>query len=219
MREVDQGIASSNTPGRALAIIPWVSLILGGVLWFGLCTDWSWNSFWANTCYPPLVGIIGGVSLASVLRQKQQRSRVIACLPAVIGGLPYIVIPVLAVILCWPAAAGFALYDIGEEMTRACIEQAASPDGSRIAEVHYLTLDPSHERGRIEIRVKYRWLPFVIREIHAFGSVAKDTRDYLRWQDNNSLHVFERKAHAYREVEIEIGWIGWTIPFVPSHLQ
>lgn len=210
---------SSVSLSRTWELVLWVNLILGIILWFGLCTDYSWDSFWVNICYPPVVGTIGLVSLVTVLWKRQDRLKIIYCLPSVTGGVPYIIIPILAIMICWLAFIGIVLYDVGEEATRTCIERVVSPDGSKVAEVHFLTLDASGEHGRIEVLLKYKWLPFVRRDIHGFGYVDRSTGDYLTWQDNNALRVFEKKLHATREVEIEVGLVKWRIPFIPLHLQ
>jgi hypothetical protein len=214
-----QKAVSSVSLSHTWRFVLWANFILGIFLWFGLCTDYSWDSFWVNTCYPPVVGIVGLVSLVAVLKKEQHRLKIIYCLPSVTGGLPYIIIPILAIMVCWLAFVGGVLYDVGEEATRTCIERAVSPDGSKVAEVHFLTLDASGEHGRIEICLKYNWLPFIRRDIHGFGYVDKDTRGYLAWQDNNSLRVSEKKLYADREVEIEVGLVKWKIPFIPLHLQ
>lgn len=200
-------------------LVLWANVIIGIILWFGLCTDYSWDSLWANICYPPIVGVVGLMSLIAVLTKRQYLSKAVFCLPSIIGGMPYIIIPVFATIICWPGVFGIIYYGLGEEATATRIEQTVSPDGSKIAEVYFQSLDISGKSGKIDVHLKYKWLPFVKRDIHGFGYVDKNTKGYLTWQDNNTLYIFEKKVHADRELQIEVGLVKWRIPFIPLYLQ
>jgi hypothetical protein len=136
-----------------------------------------------------------------------------------IGGLPFAVFMLLGVTALLPIGLGYALYGMAEEARATCIEREISPDGVKVAEAHLLSSDPLGESGRIEVRLRYKWLPFMRRDITGFGYVDVDTRGYLAWLDEDTLRISERMKHESRELEVEVRWVRWRIPFIPLHLQ
>ena len=172
--------------------------VLGGMLWFGYLTDYSWSSTLLDLLFPSLVGLVSfiSVSVLDARRESIDRSEgVVGCLPyipSLIGGC---VLPILLVIVLIipPFTLGF-LFRIGEMSSEVLIQREVSPDNQRIAEVYFRPVGAyGSGNGRIFVRVKLRWFPIVERDVYRLsGSDADEhTSDYLRWIDNRTLFISE----------------------------
>jgi len=186
-----------------------INFVLGLVLWFGLCSDYSWDNVWVNVLFPPIVGLIGLASLfhnKQSLTRQQERVQCLLCLPSIIGGIPYVLWMILAIIP--PFVFGPMLW-IHQQSSATRIQQVESPSGSQIAEVYYLPdVVLSEVPGRIEVHLKYKWLPFVKRDIFdlCLTEVDKNTQNYLSWVDNETLYIKET------EQELKLHWMEWEVP-------
>ena len=185
------------------------------LLWIGLFTDYSWNNVWANIGFAPTVGLVGlvtwlytGKNSHGVTPEEWLKIRKWTCFPAMIGGLPYIV---LTIILFFPPFTLGTLFWIDEQRSAIQIQQEVSPDGSRVAEVYLLPVGSySGGNGRIEVHLKYRWLPFIKRDIYYRRvSQAKETStEYLRWRDNDTLYIQEG------DNELQLGFVKFDLPAI-----
>jgi len=188
---------------------PLVNFILGLILWFGFCSDYSWDNAAANVLFPPIVGLLGLASLFQYRKRliRQQKSvHSLLYLPSVIGGIPYLL---LGIVLMVPPFVFGPLLWIQQQSSAMRIQQVESPNGTQIAEVYYLPVGPLPElNGGIEVHLKYKWLPFVKRDI--FAGPAPDanesTHDYLSWVDNETLYIKER------DEELKLDWVEWEVP-------
>jgi len=186
-----------------------INLALGLVLWFGFFTDYSLAGTVPDFLFPPLVGLVGFLSWRSAKNAPNKimkRVQKLFSLPSFIGGcLP---VPLMTILIIPPFTLGFlfALNEVGGE-TR--IQQAVSPDGSRMAEVYFRGVGAySGGNGRIYVRVKYCWFPFVERDIYYLGKSFADeeTNDYLHWVDDDTLFISETQR------EVKVGTIDTEIP-------
>jgi len=186
-----------------------VNFILGLVLWFGFCSDYSWDNAAANVLFPPIVGLVGLASLFQIrkrLIRQQKRVHSLLCLPSVIGGIPYLLL--MIVLMVPPFVFGPMLW-IQQQSSATRIQQVKSPNGSQIAEVYYLPVGPLSElNGGIEVHLKYKWLPFVKRDIFDLlvTNADENTHDHLSWVDNETLYINET------EKEWKLDWIEWEVP-------
>jgi hypothetical protein len=187
-----------------------VNFILGLVLWFGFCSDFSWENAAANVLFPPVVGLVGLASLFQIRKRliRQQKSmHVLLCLPSVLGGIPYLLL--MIVLLIPPFVLGPMLW-IKQQSTAILIQQVESPNGSQLAEVYYLPVGAiiPEVNGGIEVRLKYKSLPFVKRDTFVLRTTNADenTHDFLSWVDNETLYIKET------EQELKLDWIEWEVP-------
>jgi hypothetical protein len=185
------------------------NFILGLVLWFGFCSDYSWDHAAANVLFPPVVGLVGLASLFQLRKlsiRQQKRVHSLLCWPSVLGGLPYLLL--MIVLLVPPLVYGPILW-IQQQSTAIRIQQVVSPDGSQIAEAYYLPVGPLPElNGGIEVHLKYKWLPFVKRDVFVLRQTNADenTHDYLSWVDHETLYIKES------DEELKLDWIEWEVP-------
>jgi hypothetical protein len=187
------------------------NLCLGVVLWFFYFTDYSWSGTIPDIVFPPVVAVISFVSLLAARNARNRslsRAARLACLPPLIGGGSYVL---MAALLLMPPFTLGALFTIDEISNEKLIQEAPSPDGTRVAEVYFRGVGAyASGNGRIYVRVKHRLLPFVERDVyHLHGShVDQDTTDYLSWSDSDALYIPE--THE----QVAVGMIGFQIPSV-----
>jgi hypothetical protein len=161
-----------------------ISLIIGALLWFCDWTDYSLPGTWADLALP----IAGLVATFVALRASKSvltptirtAAKIAALLTLVDVSMTILVAMVLAIMS--PFGAMYAAFSIGgEEQTST----AVSPDGTRIAEEYYegggLLSD-----GVVTIRVKYRLMPLLERDVYRGPSV---TDEHVTWEDNDTLYV------------------------------
>ena len=186
------------------------NVCLGLMLCLGLVSDYSWNARWANTVFPPFVGLVGLLSICrgrKVSKETRRWSRIL-CLPSVILGMPYAAFLVIAAFP--PLLFGTFLW-IAERDSAKVIQEAWSPDGTKRVEVCFLPVGPySAGEGRIEVHLSYRWLPFVKRDIYYLSVSRADesVEDYLWWEGNSALFLSETRKRLH------FGVIQWRMPVI-----
>ncbi len=189
-----------------------ISSFVGLLLWVGLFTDYSWSNVWVNVLFAPIVGIIGLIvwlgtrKMAKTASKRWLHLRRLACIPSMLGGLPYLLLIVVAAI---PPFILATMFWIGEQKDAILIQQELSPDGHRVAEVYLRPVGAySGGNGRIEVHLKYTWLPFIKRDIYyrPVSYVSDSQTDYLQWRDNNTLHLSEDNS------EISVGFVNFDLP-------
>jgi len=206
-------------PSILWSIVFLANLPLGVILWVFSCTYYSWSIYWLSLAYPYAVAAVGVVSLVVARKKRVHRLYRLCCLPSLAAGVPYVVLLAFFVVTL-PCSIGVGLHRIGEEFSRTRLATEVSPDGSKVAEVDFVTLDYHGNQGRIEIQLKDRRLPFITRSIHSFAYVNKSDWGSLTWHDDNVLHVYEKKLHTERELEIMIDSLKWwRVPFWPPSLN
>ena len=200
--------AASLTGARLKPVHPMGILLAGILLWVGICSDYQWASTAANLLYPPAVGLAGWLSLRrcrSLPSAMRRRCR-LCHLPAILGGAPYLLLWLLALFpLFWLGI----LFAIDEQANVSVIQHEASPDGRKVAEVHFFPVGAySGGNGRIRVYLKYEGIPLIRREIYArrVSHANEETNDYLEWVDDGRIYITEAGA------TIEPGIIHWHIP-------
>jgi len=132
------------------------------------------------------------------------------CLPSIIGGIPYLILIILAIV---PPFLLATLFWLDEQSNATLIQKAESPNGAKTVEVYFRPVGAySGGNGRIEVHLKYTWLPFVKRDIYFVRVTHADenTHDYLSWVDNETLDIPEKNT------KVKINWIEWEIPSIIS---
>ncbi len=187
-----------------------VNLILGLFLWFLFSTDYSLVGTVPDILFPPVIGMVAAVSLvASKASSKRQRLLItLFHLPSIIGGGLYVLTALLILIPPFTLGAFFTASEIAGETE---IQRARSPDGTRTAYVYFRGVGAySRGNGRIFIRVRYRTLPFLERDILYVprSYASEDSTNYIEWRGNDALYISETKQ------EISVGVIATEIPQV-----
>lgn len=137
------------------------------------------------------------MGLASVVALRKAPSRTqkivgrLLCLPSIIGGALCVLSAALFFLPPFTLGAMFNLSEIRKE-TR--IQEAVSPDGTKIASVYFRPVGAySGGKGKIHVRIKYRFFPVVEREVFFLrvSQADENTSNYLQWASNNSLYISE----------------------------
>jgi hypothetical protein len=181
------------THPRKWRLYIWLALLAGILLWFFYLSDYTLAGTLTDIIYPVVTLVLGFVGLRAAgeapTRRGMRLAR-IACSPAVLGGLLYIAVGVLFVVLS-PLAVMFAASEVADE---ALIQSAPSPDGSRVAEVYFRSVGSyTGGNGRIFVRVKYAWFPLVERDVYGATTyeAGHNTTYYLSWAGNDTLYIPE----------------------------
>jgi hypothetical protein len=178
------------------------NLLLGTMLWLGYCTDYSLRGDNADVVFIVVVALIAGTTwlLASRVRDRSlKRFARLASIPSLIGGGPYLLylivmlpgvllLSITTQLLPWEDFGDFFDDNEGEETV---IQSVLSPDGTRIANVHFQLGGGWGGNGSIRVQVIPRWMPFVERMIYEnSGSYAdENTTEYLHWVDIQTLRI------------------------------
>ncbi len=185
------------------------TLALGLLLWSGFFTDFSWAGVLADIVFPPLVGLLGLVAMGHARRVpdlRWKRLNRLVTLPSIVGGG----LPVIFIVLSFFSPAMLGMFFLMDEILgETLIQRAISPDGSRIAEVYFRGVGAyAGGNGRILVRVRPRWLPFVERDVYALNRSDADetTSDYLYWVDNDTLFLSEKQR------ELKVGHMRRDVP-------
>ena len=175
-------------------VVALVNLTLGTILWLLHSTGFSLAGTIADLVFPPLVGIVGLVSLVALRKAPGKTLKIVGrlfCLPSIIGGGLYVLSAVLFFVPPFTLGAMFNLSEIRNE-TR--IQSAVSPDGTKTASVYFRPVGAySGGNGKIYVRFKYHLFPVVEREVFFLrvSQANKNTANYLQWSGNDSLFVPE----------------------------
>ena len=202
--------APDRDRGKQILLIAMVNLMLGAVLWFGLFTDYSLAGTLADLVFTPLVGLVGLVSFVTLLAWKSVKGigclASLACLPSLIGGCLPALVTLLLILPPFTLGFIFAMDEMAHE-TR--IQRVVSPNGFWVAEVYFRGVGAyAAGNGRIFVRVKPRWFPFIERDIYSLSKsyASEDTTDYLCWIDSDTLLISETQK------EIKVGIVGFEMP-------
>ncbi len=192
------------------------NLALGILLWFFFLTDYSLTGVVADVFFPPAVAFVALITLFLTRRALSISTKLlstICCLPSLIGGGLYVSVAI--VIIFVPPFNSFGSLMAQEVEGETRIQWVASPDGSQAAEVYFRPVGAyTRANGRIYIRLKRRWLPFVERDVYyvpATYKATKYTEDYMIWRDNDTLYIPEMQR------EIKIGVIKFEAPSVVTY--
>lgn len=196
---------------RASAIL---NLTLGLMLWFGMCSDFSWVGTIPDYAFPPAVGVVAVVSLRKGRRSKVPRAKRLhrlACMPSLLGGGGATLL--CAVTLFSPLIMS-TMFLVTEIAGEKCIQRVASPDGTHVANVYFRPVGAyAGGNGRTFIRVTKKWVPFIERDLfyRSFSSASKETQDYVQWLDDSTLLVTYEDGG-----EIVVGPVQFKTPEVLS---
>jgi hypothetical protein len=201
-----------------------INLLLGLLLWFFSFTDYSIAGTIPELFFPIIV-LVSGFFVLRMADRASTRSRKrlirLSILPALLGGSLSVSTAVLFVTFSTIEAISFANETIGEHL----IQQAASPDRSRVAEVYFRPVgEYSVGKGQIFVRIKHMLLPFVERDVYHMRrtyQVDWATTDHLSWQDNDTLYIpktqervhlgpIKAEAHPFVTMALSIyQYISW----------
>ena len=180
------------------------NLALGVLLWFGLCTDYSLPGTWPDLLGPPVVGVLGFITVLAARKLPVKRNRLacrVACLPSVLGGVLSSIVLLQLALPLW--------FELDEIQNEACVQRTESPDGRQLAEV-YFRYAGAYDSGahRIFVRVKRGWFPFLERDVYYKGRSYSDEHitDVVRWRDKDTLLVHETST------VIKLGWVKLERP-------
>jgi hypothetical protein len=188
-----------------------INLGLGALLWFTFLTDYSLTGALPDLLLPPTAALIAFVSFGVIKKHNwtsRRRLVKLALLPSIVGGGLYVFVAILVLLPPYTLGAFFTISEISSE-TR--IQQAVSPDGARVASVYFRGVGVySGGNGRIFVCISPRALPFLERDVYYLrvSSADRDTPDYVRWIDNDTLYISETGE------EISVGVIQAEIPLV-----
>lgn len=213
-----------DRPDRRVRWIIVLNLVLGVLLWIALCSDLELASTLANVLLPPIIGLIGVVSLRALWRHFRTRSSrrerlipLLSCVPAIIGGIPYVLLALVAIIppIVFAVILG-GMFALSENVNRSIIQEAQSPDGWKTAEVWFYPVGAySGGNGRIEVDLRYHYMPFVRREVYYLSDSYRadnSPQEYVSWLDDDTLRLLEEaRPLAVGRVKWHLSWMV-TLP-------
>ena len=194
-----------------------VNVLLGLVLWLGLISDLAWASSAANYLFPPFVALLALISWR-ILRRRRPGGGKRAWLwqglgfaPSLVGGLPYIVLMVVAFVppILFVTMMG-GMFALGEHLNAVVIQEAQAPDGNKSAVVIFSPVGAyGGGNGHISVELKYRYLPWVRRHVYYLDDSYEandEPQAYVAWLDERTLHMSEE------DVSVDVGQIQWQLP-------
>ena len=203
--------------GLALRAWPYLlvaNLVLGLLLSFFYFTDYSLPGSLLDLLLPPLLFALGIAAFMWAGYAPGRTKRWVgklSALPSLLGGALYLVAVGL---IFMPPTTLRGMFLADEIATEVLLQQVASPDGSRVAEVYYrpggyggATFKPAM------IRVHYTLFPLVERDVLSrpvSGSpIEPDTEpSYVMWSDNDTLFL------PGTGDSVELGLVRWEVPVV-----
>ncbi len=198
-------------PASNLKWLVAINLGLGALLWFTYLTDYSLAGTLPDLLLPPIAALVAFVSFGVIKKHNwtsHRRLVKLTLLPSILGGSLYVFVVILIFLPPYTLDAFFTISEIASE-TR--VQQAISPGGARVASVYFRGVGAySGGNGRIFVRVAYRALPVLERDIYYLrvSYAGRDTTDCVRWIDNDTLYLSET------EEKISVGVIQAEIPSV-----
>ena len=204
---------------RRWKAIAWTNLVLGVLLWLGYVTDYSWRGTLTDFLFAPMVGVVAIASLLLKCKGPSKRTRrlyKLACLPGAVGGGLVIICMALAALLLviFPPLILGVMFGVAEHRTERVIQEAVSPEGSRVAAVYFRDVGAyTGGYGRVDVRVRYRWMPAVERDVFHTGRSYSDkgVSEYVRWKDADTLQIV---GERYGGDELKVGVVAWEVPAV-----
>jgi hypothetical protein len=123
----------------------YISFILGLILWFGYCSDYSLYGNILDLIFPIIVGVIGFKAFKIIkadkeCTKKQYVARILLVYPALFEGGIYIVLLILFILLSLFVpfiiimGFGFAVSEIAQE---ELVQSEISPSGFTIADAYF----------------------------------------------------------------------------------
>ena len=205
-------------PAKRPYLLVGINLLLGLVLWFGLVSDFAWAGYLTNYLFPPLVALVVLASWRRLRRNRPQDGgkrtwlrQGIFFAPSLAGGLPYIILMIVAFIppILFVTIMG-GMFSLGEHLSAVVIQEAESPDGNKTAVVTLLPVGAyGGGFGHIIVELKYPYLPLVRRHVYYLDDsyeVTGDPQEYVSWIDEHTLHMSEE------DVSVDVGRIHWQWP-------
>ncbi len=173
----------------------WINIALSLLILVISLTNLSFPGTWPNFVLPPLIGLTSLTLLSRFLlpsaSKMRKRLATLSSIPAIVCGcLP----PLLMLCLIIPPFTLGFFFAIDETLHEQHIQSAVSPNGTKVAEVYFRGVGAySGGNGRITVRVRSRFFPFVEWEVFYRGQSIADegTDDYVSWQDNKTLLISE----------------------------
>jgi hypothetical protein len=195
------------------------NLLLGLLLWIGLCSDLALSSQWANYLLPPLIGLLGVISLRrmrrgnrSGLSRRARLTQIMSCLPGIAGGIPSIILAIIAFIppILFVTILG-GLFSLSEQANATVIQQSESPDGHKTAKVIFYPVGAySGGNGRITVHLRYPNMPLIQRDVYYLpDSYEADgsPQEYVTWMDEDTLLISEEG------IALDVGHVQWEFPW------
>jgi hypothetical protein len=189
---------------------PWFGLLLllGCWYWFSLCTDFSLAGTIPDIIFPPLaaslalVAFRGTASITNRLRRWLYRA---ACLPLILGGLVYVITAALI------GANFFGMLFVASEMlSEEQIARVVSPNTQQEAYVYFQGMGAyAGGDGHFLVRVRYRYLPIVERDVYAVHSYSGQAVQ-VSWQDNDNIMVEHDSIDGINGTTIDIVNLGFA---------
>jgi len=141
-----------------------LNITLGIIQIIGMFTDFEFENPYLNLFFPVFVTILALVTIRMFPKSEfnNRRLKTLVCIPSLAAGLPYFLLFILFIFPTGWYAADLAVNNF---TARSVLKEVPSPDETKIAIVYY---NPPMEGGniRIETKLKYKYLPFVVRYIH-----------------------------------------------------
>ena len=171
------------------------------IFWFGVLTDYSWNVWWLNIVFPVLTGVVSFLTLLT-LRHLGKVWRWVISLACVLS----ILVSGLCVLFFLP---DLFFPSLSTHRDGLLLQKENSPDGARIVEAYCFTQSAHGGTDRISIRIRYKSLPFVKRDVAFYYNYPSQACKYsgnqiVAWKNDSTLLVVDR------QVELAVGLIDWA---------
>jgi hypothetical protein len=171
------------------------------IFWFGVLTDYSWNLSWLNLIFPILVGFVS-FFLAITVKRFARFPRWLISLISVLS----ILMSGLCVLFFLP---DIAFPTISTHRDRLLLQTEDSPNKTRFVEAYCFTQSAHGGTDRISIRVRYKLLPFIKRDLAFYYDYPSQACQYsgdqiVVWKDDNTTLVIDR------QIELAVGLVDWV---------
>jgi hypothetical protein len=172
----------------------WFNVLIGITVWFGLLTDYSLLGTIGDILFP-IIAMMLTIKINKVYEspnnKKRRLARILSYPTIAVGILQGIIMglmilpPLLLATLFW-----------GSELaSQTLIQESHSPTGSRVAYVYFRPTGAyAGGSGRVFVRLRYTNFPIIERDIYELRTShysTEDPSDFLEWQDDDTLRIFE----------------------------
>jgi hypothetical protein len=194
-------LLSSKQMDFRLKTILTIALVIIIIFWFGILTDYSWNIWWLNFLFPIMVGAVSIFTLF-IVKYLTGFGRWIISIVCVLS----ILMSALCALFFLP---DLFIPSLSTHRDGILIQKENSPNGTKMVEAYCFTQSAHGGTDRISIRLRYKSLPFVKRDIAFYynypSQACKHSDDQIVvWENDNKLLVVHKK------VELAVGLIDWT---------